>query len=187
MAIPHVHVAVKPHPRNEEADPNDPSIRELEEIARLRGGPNGPWDPSSTMTLLAPELPGASLVLWGNVFVSLITSVTYQAVMLKKPVLELSYACPSRSTIAEYLPECDMRNRNDLVASLTRLSQRVGGAAENRFYERSRWNKFVDELITAGGSQVLDRYDALLETAIVSRKLSISSVADEKRQAGRVP
>ena len=111
----------------------------------------------------AAETESATLINWADVVLSLGTSMTWQAVVENKPVLELSWCHGNFTTMAKYLPSTDIRCRDDLLDGLNRI--RTGGP--NDFYQPGERDAFIEKFIEPnredGEYAVLDAYVATLE------------------------
>ena len=99
------------------------------------------------------------------------TSVSFEAIQYGKPVLCMEYLHACRSTVAHYLPETDMRSRDDLYETIAWLLHH-GDAG---FYSRRRRAHFIREII--GSENALHGYVDLLNE-------QIAPLAQSRRLAG---
>lgn len=96
---------------------------------------------------------------WADVMIDLATSVVFEAIKAKKPVLAADYLHAGRSTIAEYMPETELKCRDDVYIKInTFLHQGC-----DSFYVEAHRQRFIREVIDGPNADVLSRYIALLE------------------------
>ena len=129
----------------------------------------GGWQQSLTKDISLRRLPNVSvagdihsiyLMNWADVIIDLATSVVFEAVKGKKPVLAADYLHAGRSALAEYMPEAELRCRDDVYKHMENFLSHGCGS----FYIEEHRRRFLNEMINAGGdSDVLSRYVALLE------------------------
>lgn len=112
------------------------------------------------------------LMNWADVCIDLATSVVFEAVRLKKPVLAADYLHAGRSAIAVYMPETELRCRDDVYEKFSDFLPKelrifISKAIANIFRSNARrW-----------GKDVLAHYIALLEsTAKLNEKKTIMAV-----------
>jgi hypothetical protein len=143
-AFPGVELVIKPH---------------------TRGG----WKQSLTKNAFVRRLPNVSvakdnvhsihLMNWADVIIDLATSVVFEAIKAKKPVLAADYLHAGRSAQAHYMPETELKCRDDVY-------KRIEGFLSNSydsFYVEKHRQRFITEMLNAGGPDVLPRYVAVLE------------------------
>jgi hypothetical protein len=130
----------------------------------------GGWQQSLTRDVSLRRLPNVSvagnthsiyLMNWADVIIDLATSVVFEAVKAKKPVLAGDYLHAGRSALAEYLPETELRCRDDVYRQIEGFLSR---GCDN-FYIEAHHQRFIQEMINAGegDGDVLSRYVRLLE------------------------
>lgn len=141
--FPETRVVVKPHPRENLLNPN--------EVAYISG-----------VEVCGDETDSATLIEWGDLFLTLGTSISFEPVMRDIPVFALEYAHSNHTTIAHYLTVADIRSKDELYEKL----HSVPMADETRFYDIHEKATFVDEIITAGHSSVLDSYADFVESLL---------------------
>jgi hypothetical protein len=135
----------------------------------------GGWQQSLTKNASLRRLPNVSvagslhsihLMNWADVIIDLATSVVFEAVKAKKPVLAGDYLHAGRSALAEYLPETELRCRDDVYRQIEGF---LAHGCDN-FYIEAHHQRFVREMINAGDdADVLSRYVALLEGQVRAR------------------
>ncbi|MBN9132929.1 MAG: hypothetical protein J0H48_06105 [Nitrosospira multiformis] len=144
-AFPNVELVIKPHTRGGWRQPltRNPSLRSFPNVS------------------VAPDhIHSIHLMNWAHVIIDLATSVVFEAVKGKKPVLAADYLHAGRSTLAHFMPETELKCRDDLY-------RRIDGFLSNgcdSFYVEEHRQRFINEMLHVGGSDVLPRYVALLET-----------------------
>lgn len=149
-SFPGVELVIKPHTRGgwQQSLTKDVSLRRLPNV-RVAGG----------------NVHSIHLMSWADVIIDLATSVVFEAVKESKPVLAADYLHAGRSALAEYMPEAELRCRDDVYRHITRfLAQGCGS-----FYVEEHRQRFLHEMIDAGDPDVLSRYVALLEGQVKSK------------------
>jgi hypothetical protein len=123
----------------------------LSRKAELRRLPN--------VRMVADEMHSTHLMNWANIIIDLATSVVFEAVKAKKPVLAAEYLYAGRSAIAKYMPETELMCRDDVY---NKIKQFLSNASSS-FYNEKHRQHFLKEMVEAKGPGVLLRYVALLE------------------------
>lgn len=141
--FPGVELIIKPHTRGgwQQSLTRDASLRRLPNVS------------------VAGNIHSIHLMNWADVIIDLATSVVFEAVKAKKPVLAGDYLHAGRSALAEYLPETELRCRDDVYRQIEGF---LSHGCDN-FYIEAHHQRFVKEMIDVGGPDVLSRYVALLE------------------------
>ena len=146
-AFPSVEIIIKPHTRGGWRQP----LTRNAAILRL---PN--------VSIVADDIHSAQLMNWADVVMDLATSVVFEAVTAGKPVLAADYLHAGRSVVAEYMPETELRCRDDVYKRIDELITTGCGS----FYDERHRQRFLKEIIHGGGDEdVLLRYVALLEAS----------------------
>ena len=96
---------------------------------------------------------------WADVIIDIATSVAFEAVKINKPVLAADYLHAGRSTIADFMPESELRCRDDVYKKIDTL---LSNGCTSFYIEEHRL-RFLKEMIDVNGPDVLPRYVALLE------------------------
>ncbi|SEL35667.1 hypothetical protein [Nitrosovibrio tenuis] len=143
-AFPGVELVIKPHTRGGWRQPltGNASLRQL-----------------SNVSVAADSVHSIHLMNWADVIIDLATSVVFEAVKAKKPVLAADYLHAGRSALAYYMPETELKCRDDVYR---RIDEFLSNGCESFYVEEHR-QRFIDEMLHAGGADVLPRYVALLE------------------------
>ena len=86
------------------------------------------WKQSLTKDAILLRLPNVSiaganvhsahLLNWADVIIDIATSVAFEAVKINKPVLAADYLHAGRSTIADFMPETELRCRDDVYKKI---------------------------------------------------------------------
>ncbi|GAB1720501.1 MAG: hypothetical protein NTAFB09_22320 [Nitrosospira sp.] len=143
-AFPGVKLIIKPHTRGGWRQP-------LTAKSSLRQMPN--------VSVAEENVHSIHLMNWADVIIDLATSVVFEAVKAKKPVLAADYLHAGRSALAHFMPETELRCRDDVY-------KKIDGFLSNgcdSFYVEDHRQRFINEMLNAGGPDVLPRYVALLE------------------------
>ena len=128
----------------------------------------GGWQQSLTKDISLRRLPNVSvagdihsiyLMNWADVIIDLATSVVFEAVKANKPVLAADYLHAGRSALAEYMPEAELRCRDDVYKHMEKF---LSHGCDSFYIEEHR-QRFLNEMINVGDADVLSRYVALLE------------------------
>tara|TARA_Y100001936_G_scaffold252558_1_gene312736 strand:+ start:21693 stop:22967 length:1275 start_codon:yes stop_codon:yes gene_type:complete len=104
----------------------------------------------------------AHLIGWADVIIDIATSVAFEAVKLNKPVLAADYLHAGRSTVANFMPETELKCRDDVYI---KIKEFIVNGCESFYIEEHR-RRFLEEIIEINGSAVLPQYVALLEQQI---------------------
>lgn len=145
-ALPGVVLIIKPHTRSGWKQ----SLTKDKAVQRL-----------TNVSIAKDNAHSTHLMNWADVIIDIATSVVFEAIRLKKPVLAADYLHAGRSTIAEYLPETELRCRDDVYEKINHF---LSNGCDN-FYNESHRQRFLDEILDVGGDEVLPRYVRLLEEA----------------------
>ena len=152
-AFPNVEIITKPHTRGGWRQPltGDAAITRL---------PN--------VSVAGDEVHSVHLLNWADVVIDLATSVAYEAVKVEKPVLAADYLHAGRSAIAEFMPETELRCRDDVYKKIAEL---ISNGCDSFYVEEHR-QRFLREMINGSSDEnVLPRYVALLEDSCRSRAI----------------
>jgi hypothetical protein len=120
---------------------------------------------------VADDIHSGSLIDWADVIIDVATSVSFEAVKLGKPVLAADYLHAARSTVAEYMPETELRCRDDVYLKVEHFLRH----GTTGFYRPENRQRFIAEIIEAGDADVLPRYVRLLEALAGSERTMDSS------------
>ena len=116
----------------------------------------------SNVNIAGNDTHSAHLLNWADVIIDIATSVAFEAVKLNKPVLAADYLHAGRSTVANFMPETELRCRDDVY-------KKIEGFLANgcdSFYIEEHRALFLEEMIDVNGPDVLPQYVALLEEQI---------------------
>lgn len=143
-AFPGVELVIKPHTRSgwKQSLTKDSSVRKL---------PN--------VSIAGDNAHSVHLMDWADVIIDLATSVVFEAVRAKKPVLAADYLIAGRSTVADYMPETELRCRDDVYEKINNFL--TNGC--DSFYIEAHRQRFLKEMLDGIDTDVLPRYVALLE------------------------
>lgn len=149
--FPGVELVIKPHTRGGWQ-------QSLTRSASLRRLPN--------VSIAASSVHSAHLLSWADIIIDLATSVAFEAVKTNKPVLAADYLHAGRSTVADFMPETELRCRDDVYKKIDRF---LSNGCDSFYIEKHR-QRFLEEIIDVTGSDVLPRYIALLEALAQARQ-----------------
>jgi len=96
------------------------------------------------------------------VVIDIATSVAFEAVKLKKPVLAADYLHAGTSTVGAYLPECALHCRDDAYNKLAHCLK----AGCDDFYVTAHRDRFLREIVDVPDADVLPRFVDLLESVV---------------------
>lgn len=142
--FPEAELIIKPHTRSgwKQSLTKDGSIKKL---------PN--------VRVASDDAHSVHLMNWADVIIDLATSVVFEAVREKKPVLAADYLIAARSAVAYYMPETELKCRDDVYEKIKYFL--ANGCGD--FYVEAHRQRFVDEMLDYPDASVLPRYVALLE------------------------
>ena len=115
--------------------------------------------PIANLRFAFDQVHSGSLLKWCDVVMDVATSVSFEAVKHSKPVLAMEYLHAGYSTIARYIPNTEMRCRDDVLALLEQFAKRD----TNGFYRQRDRIHFMSEMIDVPDGDVLPRYVSVLE------------------------
>lgn len=143
-AFPGVELAIKPHTRGgwKQSLTKDAALRRL-----------------TNVTMLDDDIHSVQLLAWADVIIDLATSVAYEAIRAGKPVLAADYLHAGRSAAALYMPEIELRCRDEVYEKINELL--TNGCQSH--YDESHRQRFIKEMLDVPGQDVLSHYVALLE------------------------
>lgn len=143
--FPGVELIIKPHTRGGWRQPltKDASLRCL-----------------ANVSIAGDDVHSIHLMNWADVIIDLATSVVFEAIKSRKPVLAADYLHAGRSTIAAFMPETELRCRDDVYK---RMDEFLSSGCDSFYVEEHR-QRFLREMIDGLDPDVLPRYVALLET-----------------------
>jgi hypothetical protein len=95
---------------------------------------------------------------WADVSIDLATSVIFEAVRKRKPILAADYLHAGRSTVAHYMPETALLCRDDVYQRIRNLSE----TTIDGFYNELNRDRFLQEVLDSPSADVLQSYVDLL-------------------------
>ncbi len=142
--FPDIELIIKPHTRSgwKQSLTKDSSIKQLPNV-RIAGD----------------DAHSVHLMNWSDVIIDLATSVVFEAVRAKKPVLAADYLIAARSAVAYYMPETELKCRDDVYEKINGFL--IRGVAD--FYVEEHRQRFLREMLDYPDANVLPRYVSLLE------------------------
>lgn len=115
----------------------------------------------SNVSVASDSMHSVHLMNWADICIDLATSVVFEAVRFRQPVLAADYLHAGRSTLAVCMPETELRCRDDVYEKICSFLKK--GCQD--FYVEAHRQQFLKEVLDVGGGEVLSRYVALLEVA----------------------
>ena len=145
--FPGVELIIKPHTRSgwKQSLTTDSSIKQLPNV-RIAGD----------------DAHSVHLMNWSDVIIDLATSVVFEAVRAKKPVLAADYLIAARSAVAHYMPETELKCRDDVYE---KINDFLAHGCDSFYIEEHR-QRFLKEMLDFPDADVLPRYVALLEHSV---------------------
>ncbi len=142
--FPGVELIIKPHTRSgwKQSLTKDSSIKQLPNV-RIAGD----------------DAHSVHLMNWSDVIIDLATSVVFEAVRTKKPVLAADYLIAARSAVAYYMPETELKCRDDVYEHIKNF---LANGCDSFYVEEHR-QRFLREMLDFPDADVLPRYVTLLE------------------------
>jgi hypothetical protein len=119
------------------------------------------------VSIAGANVHSAQLLNWADVIIDIATSVAFEAVKINKPVLAADYLHAGRSTVADYMPETELRCRDDVYKKIEGFLSNGCGS----FYVEEHRQRFLREVIDVMEPDVLPRYVALLEEQARARSI----------------
>lgn len=117
-------------------------------------------DKLANIRIVQNNISSASLIQWGDVFLSLGTTITFEPIMRQKPVLAVEYAHANYSVVSDYFSNADLRSKEDLYHTIHNF---LVDGTQNFYGERSH-QRFVDEIVSPNEDPVLDSWAAFVES-----------------------
>ncbi len=109
---------------------------------------------------VAAKVHSPHLLEWADVIVDIATSVAFEAVKFKKPVLAADYLHAGISTVGKYMPECILHCRDDVYS---KVDDFIRNGCDD-FYDEEHRRQFLGEIVDVPDVDVLPRYVNLLES-----------------------
>lgn len=113
----------------------------------------------SNVKVADDSMHSVHLMNWADVCIDLATSVVFEAIRFGQPVLAADYLHAGRSAAAVYMPETELRCRDDVYEKIRGFLDK----GFEGFYVEAHRRQFLNEMLDVGGSDVLSRYVMLLQ------------------------
>lgn len=143
-AFPEVELIIKPHTRSGWKQ----SLTRSQSLKKL-----------ANVSVASDDMHSIHLMNWADVCIDLATSVVFEAVRRGQPVLAADYLHAGRSVVAAYMPETELRCRDDVYEKISLFLSH--GCRD--FYIPAHRERFLSEMLDVGGAEVLPRYVELIE------------------------
>lgn len=105
------------------------------------------FEPKSNLRIVRNEVPSASLLDWGHLFLDVGSSIVYEAIQRDKPVLNLDYLHSNSLVYSERIPSVSLDSIDELIFSLASI---IEDDNYRTYSERDR-QCFVDTMIQPKG------------------------------------
>jgi hypothetical protein len=119
----------------------------------------------SNVSIAGDGIHSIHLMNWADIIIDLATSVVFEAIKARKPVLAADYLHAGRSVVAEFMPETELRCRDDVYQ---RINEFLSNGCDSLYREKHR-QRFIKEMIDGSDADVLPRYVSLLEAQAQQR------------------
>jgi len=154
MQFDGLYLIVKHHPRNRTARKlTKQLISKYPKIEKNIG---------KNLKFIYEGIDSGSLLKWADVVIDIGTSVTWEAVKQKKPVLMLEYIYANYSTIAYYMKTTEIKCRDELYDILQKFIENKN----LKIYNENERRRFIKEVIDATDKYVLERYCKFLKSCL---------------------
>ena len=112
---------------------------------------------------IAPrEISAGALVDWSDAVLDLASSPSLEAILDNKPLLELEYLHGYRSIVCDYLPECEVRYRDEFITKLKNIYHNP----DHPFYDEERRAEFLKLEVGDPTQNTLKRYTNALRSML---------------------
>lgn len=148
-AFPGLELIVKAHTRGGWRQPlsRNPALRHL-----------------GNVRFVGSKIHSSHLLEWADAVMDIATSVSFESVKKRQPVLAADYLHAGLSTVGAYCPECVLDCRDDAYTKVERL---INDGCDG-FYVEAHRQKFLDEITDVPDADVLPRFVGLLETLVAA-------------------
>jgi len=116
-------------------------------------------DGMENVEIVKDEISSASLIEWGDIFLSLGTTITFEPIIRKKPVLEIDYAHANYTVVSDYFSEADIRSFDELYDVIYDLLQN----GTKNFYDEHSYEAFVQDMVSPKYDSGLDSWAEFIE------------------------
>lgn len=154
VQFPEVYLIVRHHPRNSSAKK---MTRQL-----IKLFPDVKHNICQNLEFIYGDVNSVSLINWADIVIDLGTSITWEAIKLGKPTLIPEYLNANYTLIAYYMPESDMRCRDDLYHTIEDFIK----DKNRKFLKEEDRKKFIKEMIDVPDGNILERYVSFLEMCL---------------------
>ena len=149
-----VYLIVKNHPRSA----NSKYLEEiLEELY-----PDIEENYDKNLKFLYGGVNSVALMKWADIIIDLGTSIVWEAVKDKKPVLMPEYLNANYSYIADFMPETEIKCRDQLYDTIESFAKNK----KHKFYKEEGRQRFIREIIDVPDKKILERYVKFLKSCL---------------------
>jgi hypothetical protein len=154
MQFPDVYLVVKHHPRNNRAKRLTKYLLRLYPELKKNLGHN--------LEFIYKSINSSSLIKWADLVMDIGTSMTWEPIILGKPVLMPEYLHANYSTVAYYIKQSEIKSRDQLYENILEFAKNKN----RKFYNEEDRSKFIKEMIHVPDKYVLERYCEFLKSGI---------------------
>ncbi len=153
-----VYLIVKHHPRNRISKRLTKKLLDLYPEVKENVGKN--------LEFIYDDVNSVPLLKWADVVIDVGTSMTFEAVKRKKPVLMLEYVHSNISTVANYIKASEINCRDQLYDTIENLIKNK----DTCFYDEKERQTFIKEIIDVPDKKVLERHVEFLKTCLYEKR-----------------
>jgi hypothetical protein len=146
LQFPDIYLIVKHHPRNSIAK------RLTKKLVNIY--PELKKDIDVNLKFIYEGVNSVSLLKWADLVIDIGTSVTWDAIKQRKPVLMPEYLHANYSTVAYYIKTSEIKCKDDFYDILQKFIQNKN----LKFYNEKERKEFIKKIIDVPDKYVLERY-----------------------------
>jgi len=158
VQFPEVYLIVKHHPRNKIAKKLTKKL--------LNHNPQVAKSIDVNLKFIYEDVNSVSLIKWADVIIDLGTSVAWEPIKQKKPVLMLEYVNANYAIISHYMEESEINCRDELYEVLKKFIK----DKNKPFYNEASRRKFIKDIIDVSDKNTLDVYCDFLKKCLNESK-----------------
>jgi hypothetical protein len=106
------------------------------------------------------EITSASLIEYGDVFLSVGTTVCFEPIMRRKPVLEIEYIHSNLTVLSDFFPSVAIRCKEELYHAIYDFLRN----GTDDYYDEDIRRRFINSMISPGEGPVLSKWAEFIES-----------------------
>jgi hypothetical protein len=118
--------------------------------------------PYSNVEIVFNDIESESLLQWADLVIDVGTSISFECVILKKPILSMEYLHATYTTISHYIKSTVMLCRDHLYNTVKDLLNNP----DNSFYNERERDIFIKEMLYTEDTDVLGNYVEFLKSLL---------------------